>query len=146
MLCMNINYKYFVCWKLTYSLVKNFWSVLILMNVLVYWLYKCSKYDEQIVWNGMWTLRRVVGTSVGVHMLEREKWGIEVMEYQGSFRFWQVGKQGESCRIWIPPPPSETDHQNKRRNFEHYCRKTVGMDCMTYCETKKMTWPGEGRG
>jgi len=63
-------------------------------------------------------------------MSECGKQGIEVMAYQGCFRFWQVGKQGEGCRIWIPPPPSETDYQNKRQNFELYCRKTVGMDCM----------------
>ena len=61
---------------------------------MVHWLYMCWKYDEQIVWNGMWTLRMVVGTSGRCHMLECEKWGIEVMEYQGSFRFWQVVKQG----------------------------------------------------
>jgi len=48
-------------------------------------------------WEGWWV------RLVGVHMLEFEKQGIEVMEYQGSWRFWQVGKQGEGCRIWIPP-------------------------------------------
>jgi hypothetical protein len=45
------------------------------------------------------------------------------------------GSKGRT--VGFESPLSKTDYQNKRRNFEHYCRKIMGMDCMTYYETKK---------